>query len=227
MDWEIEIIKITGEEDCTREVLQRCGYEFRKRENEQIMTEWLHHSKYKIFTSCGEVDFDSQKIVSRLREILRLNVANLGIEFGVIKQLINDSSTQQYIILRPFAMTAISTCTVEVEIIKNPNISDEQRQASQRKFDQQMKTKEVNLAVAAMTKPSIIKIMKLISVPRPSVTQLGHIVDLIVEDCNGDITEFASKNEKERFYRSINHPQVMGLESRHAVSKQEPPPLCA
>lgn len=53
---------------------------------------------------------------------------------------------------------------------------------------------------------------------------LGHIVDIIQDDMNGDLSGLMSRNQQSRFYRSINHPEVFGQKARHIVSSHEPPP---
>ena len=53
---------------------------------------------------------------------------------------------------------------------------------------------------------------------------LGHIIDIVQDACQGDLNAFASKNKITQFNRSINHPKVMGLKARHAISQEQPPP---
>lgn len=48
--------------------------------------------------------------------------------------------------------------------------------------------------------------------------------DLIQNDADGDLVRFASEAQFTRFNRSINHPDVLGLKARHAVSNVESPP---
>ncbi|MBD2034232.1 hypothetical protein H6F76_04110 [Leptolyngbya sp. FACHB-321] len=53
--------------------------------------------------------------------------------------------------------------------------------------------------------------------------RMGHIMDLIKADLGGELNNLASKNELSRFFRSINHPEVFGNDSRHITSNEKPP----
>jgi hypothetical protein len=45
-----------------------------------------------------------------------------------------------------------------------------------------------------------------------------------VGNYGGAMKDLVSRNQLERFSRSINHPEVFGKDARHIVSKVEPPP---
>ena len=66
--------------------------------------------------------------------------------------------------------------------------------------------------------------MKLLKIPEPTTTELGHIVDLVQNECRGSMGKYATRNQLRRFSHSINHPDVFGLKARHAVSAEESPP---
>ncbi len=53
---------------------------------------------------------------------------------------------------------------------------------------------------------------------------MWHIAELIQADMGSAMKDLVSRNQMERFGRSINHPEVFGDESRHIISQQEPPP---
>jgi hypothetical protein len=50
-----------------------------------------------------------------------------------------------------------------------------------------------------------------------------HIVDLIQDDMNGDMSSLTSKKELTRFQHSMNTPQLYGTKSRHIAGNNSPP----
>jgi hypothetical protein len=65
--------------------------------------------------------------------------------------------------------------------------------------------------------------MELLAISSPTAAELGHICDLIQDAQRGDLTGLTSDAQRIRFERSINHPAVLGLRARHAVSYEQPP----
>jgi hypothetical protein len=55
--------------------------------------------------------------------------------------------------------------------------------------------------------------------------QMYRIYELMKHDLGGEkpLYSLASKDNWKRFTRSVNHPKVFGDESRHMISKDEPP----
>ena len=227
MTWDVEVPGLSGDTGIIRAALTCAGYELIE-ENPENSNLWiLHHPKYAFFESAGEVHADATELAGRLRDIARLEGETFDFQVGAIRKKSSDGSTIKNVFASLSACIKVSV-KGEGRVIPNPNISEEERlsraaEAAQREAEVR-RAALIGRMSAALTKPAVLHVMELLAIQEPSATELGHIIDLVTDDCGGDIAGYTTKPELSRFHRSINHPSVMGLKARHAVSYQEPPP---
>ena len=79
------------------------------------------------------------------------------------------------------------------------------------------------LVKAAVASDLVLTVMRLLG-GEPGTLELGHVHELLLDDMDGDLSVFATAKQLTRFNRSINHPDVLGLKARHAITNEEPPP---
>lgn len=83
--------------------------------------------------------------------------------------------------------------------------------------------KTIRCIIIALRDPIAFRIMELLGTSSPGGRGLGHIVDLIQDANNGNLSRLASGAQLERIYRSINHPNFVGNRARHALSSHVAP----
>jgi hypothetical protein len=227
MTWDVEVLRLSGDTGIIRAAFLFAGYKLIEEDPGNSNLWFLRHPKYDSFESAGEVHADAIALAGRLREIAKLEGETYDFEVGAIRKMNSDGSTNRNVFVSLSACIEVSV-KGEGQVIPNPNISEEERvRYAEEVAQHEAEGRRVALIGrmgAALTKPVVLQVMELLAIQEPSATELGHIIDLVTDDCVGDITGYTTKPELSRFNRSINHPSVMGLNARHAVSNQEPPP---
>ncbi|MBW4485950.1 MAG: hypothetical protein KME14_25780 [Tildeniella torsiva UHER 1998/13D] len=229
MTWCAELKIISGNEDVIGSVLANVGYKFVEDKHQDSGKWLLEHPKYSEVSSSKEVYTDAIEIIEKFNKTAQIEKEDSRLEFVSVRY---ESSSG---IMKRHFFAELSTCVLggaqlrgEGRIIRNSHLSEDEIIRRIKEAEElEKKKKEATLIrrmSSALTKPAVLYVMELLSISDPSMTELGHIIELIVEDCDGDLTEFTTKAEQSRFERSINHPSVMGLKARHAVSKNQLPP---
>ena len=224
MTWFIEILAIAGDESIVQDVLQHAGYKISETNEENRRVKLLSHPKYESFQAANDIHLDSMSIERKLREFSRLESIKLGIQFGPVRSKNLHGSIHLYIFSNVSQKDGVKG---EWREMPKPALSAEARKKRAEEAAAQ-ETEQRNALVAllgaALENPTVLKVMELLNIEEPSLTDLGNIVELVQDACHGDVRRFASKAEITRFKRSINHPEVFGLTARHAVSSESPPP---
>jgi hypothetical protein len=223
MRWTVEIHSV-GDEEALRRVLELGGG---KLIHADARAFWLPD-----FETCESAD-TVWAAASRFRERLcRFGELDAELQvrlvLGPVCEHLGDGSVRRHHFLTAetgvYTLTGFGTTLTH----RTASISEDERQEALQRAEErarrERREKAVKLAAAAAVDERVLQVMELLQVPDPTGTQLGHIVDLIRDARGGDLSAFATENEMTRFERSINHPKVMGLNARHATSKQEPPP---
>lgn len=192
-----------------------------------VIEKVLRHAKYQGCGEASKVNADAQHLASRLARFSDVEGASLGISFGPVQHVDTDGSTSKHIFVQLTSVLSVA-CTGTVTIIRDPAVSEEEHvrlaaEAAARAAEFRRQTM-VRRGQAAMKDARVLDLMELVKVEKLSPTQMGHIVDLVRDLCAGKLDTFAGGSEIKRFERSINHPGVMGLDSRHAVTSHQPPP---
>jgi hypothetical protein len=163
-------------------------------------------------------------MMSRFSE---LDGTKLGIQFGPVRLHHPNGSTNRHIFAELHAVIGNASLVATATVTRNPALSDEEHkkllEEAAARAEEQRRNALVRRATAALQHPRVLEVMKLMSIPEPTTTELGHIVDLVQDACGGNIDRYASAKQLRRFKYSINDPTVFGLGARHAVAKTEPP----
>lgn len=228
MQWFIEVTDIAGDRALVDALLRRAGYELTAEEPVRFR-KLLSHPKYREYATASEVHADAKHLVETLRRFSELEGTAMGIGIGAIQSKQPDGRVNKHIFAE--GQTAISVTMSgigTVTVTSNPDIAEEERQRlieeAEVKAAERKRMSIIRRASAALQRPRILEVMKLMNIPKPTTTELGHIIELVQDECGGGIGKYASRNQLKRFDRSINHPDIFGLEARHAVSAEEPPP---
>lgn len=227
LTWSIEVVGVTGDESVVTAVVAAEGYELTERHDGNSVKKVLRHEKYQPSEDASAINADAQQLADRLARFAAAQGLPLGIAFGPVQRVGADGSTSKHIFVQ--ATSAISiTCTATATVLRNPDISEEERVRLENELTARAAAHKrqalIRRGQAAMKDGRVLDLMELMKVEALNPTQMGHIVDLVRDMCGGNLNAFASRKEVERFDRSINHPTVMGLDSRHAVSREQPPP---
>lgn len=226
MNWISELINMSGDEEIAIEALSRSGFSASKDANNAGI--WLlTHQKYEKLSSALEVYEDTKILLARLCEIVELEGLALTADAGSVR-LVNPDGT-----IRRFHFASVSASCAKLEMHANctvtydPGISVEERLRRQQELAAREAARERPAAIArvtaALADPTVIQITRLVRASRLTMTEAGHIVDIVQDAMNGDLSSLTTKKELSRFRQSINHPAVMGLGARHAKTKVHPP----
>ncbi len=225
--WLVELSSLRGDVEAVADVLIRTGYELRKLEGESV-SHLLYHPKYEKFDSAADVWEDAKRVAATLRRFSELDQSiDLRIDLGSVRSVRPDGTfTRNH--FQEMTLTAHASISGEETLTPNSEISAEERERRIQKGRAEeiagRRNAAINRASWALVQPIVLQVLELLKSSEPAGTELGHIVDLVRDACNGDLTRFTTKSDLERFERSINHPQVLGLQARHAVSHVNPPP---
>ncbi|MEZ5529880.1 MAG: hypothetical protein R3E57_08095 [Porticoccaceae bacterium] len=218
---------VIDDEELLIQILDLIGYKLQMLDDQGIQERVLYHQKYDNFEAANQVRDDSKNLADMIRRFSEVEGTKLGIRFGSVRQHNTDGSTNRHSFADAHIMLGGLTLTATAALIRNPTISEEEHQRLVKKaaerVEKQRKNAIVQRAVAAIQQPRVLEVMKLMRIPQPTTTELGHIVDLVQDACNGNIDSYTSAKQLRRFHHSINDPTVFGLEARHAVAKSAPP----
>jgi len=227
MRWSVEILNVVGDEELLMQILDRVDYKLQPLNDQGFRGSVLHHQKYDNFEAANQVHDDSKNLAGMIRRFSEVDGTKLGIQFGSVRQHNPDGSTDRHnlaevhIALGAISMAATATVT------QNPAISEEEHQRlaeeAAARAEEQRRIAIVRRAVASLQQPGVLEVIKLMKIPEPTVTELGHIVDLVKHASGGNLDNYTSKKQLKRFNHSINSPTVFGLGARHAVLKTDPP----
>jgi hypothetical protein len=121
---------------------------------------------------------------------------------------------------------AIATAT-GILSVSTSNLSEEEGlRLEQRRKElefRSLRERTVPKFASAFRYPHALQVQQLLRSELDPLT-LGHIADIVEDDLGAAITQLSSRNQWTRFRRSINHPDVFGVNARHIVSSVEPPP---
>ncbi len=227
MKWLAEIQLDSNPYGIAEEVLKRAGYSILQQNVNSGHSVVIHHPEFERSCSANEVHFRLETLADRISVCSRFLGAPFSITDIVIRELKPDGTYKNYFYGKISCQTTSSLSFTE-HYDPGPNYDPEKYRAAlleqHRREEEANKERLISLLAASLSNPNILNVLSLMKMDDPSATDLGHIVDLIQDECNGDIGEFTTKAKQRRFERSINHPEIMGLKARHAVSREQPPP---
>jgi hypothetical protein len=146
---------------------------------------------------------------------------------SVFERASGDSWRKHAFVTLQAGALAIATAVGVVTVGTSSALSEEER----RRLEQERKELEfrdlsqrtIPRFVSAVRYPNALQVQQLLHGDLDPLT-LGHIGEIIENDLGGAIKQLVSKRQWTRFQRSINHPDVFGVNARHIVSNEQPPP---
>ena len=209
--WKVEITSVSG--DIVAETLAAAGFD--------LHGDLLSGEPFEALDDWGAVSDAARELGQKITEIARLNPdLEIGFESGPVYEYDSDGNQigkNHKVYLQGATSVGLAGQVVAVE---NTSISPEEKA----EFERQARAeKAAQLMRAVMRSDLVLTVLRLFE-GEPWGTELGHVHKLIQYDMDGDLSRFGTRNQFERFNRSINHPGVLGLKARHAVTNDEPPP---
>lgn len=224
MRWKVEISGITGDPDTLRAVLECAGYALEPGDSEEAPY-LLHHPKYSDLTLAPTVREDAVSVRERLQQIAATGGPDIGVQIAYVRETRDDGSVMRYLYGAGGA-SAVVSARGTVRAGPPPDRSEDERArvaAETNAAADRRRQADIARAGAALADRDLLKLRVLLAKVEPSITELGHIVDLAENLCRPEIDQVCSRNERDRFRGSINNPEVMGLESRHVLAKGPAP----
>lgn len=226
MRWSAGVSNILGDEDLLEAILSRVGYRLQPLDDEGAKIRVLHHEKYDSFESANQVHADSKKLSDLIRQYAEADGIQLGIQFDLIRRHNADEIASRYMFAEASVVVTVGA-TGTVTVTRNPAVSEEDHQKlladAAKREDERRRSALVRRGAAALHNPCVLEIIKLMNISEPSATELWHIIELVQDARGGNLNDYTSRKQLTRFRRSINHPHVLGLGARHAVTKEAPP----
>jgi len=227
MQWSVEVLNLVDDEDLLIQILDRIGCKIISLDNNGSQRDVLYHQKYDDFESASQVYDDSKNLSGMIQRFSEVDGSPLKIQFGLVFKHNADGSINEHNFVAMGAIVGPLSWGATVMTIRDPEISEEEYQRiieeAAARAEEQRKEAIVRRAVAALQRSRVLEVMQLMSIPEPTTTELGHIVDLVKDECGGKLRNYASEKQCSRFYHSINSPSVFGLGARHAVGNGSHP----
>lgn len=214
MRWSVQINDQIGE-DILTDVLAEAGF--------TLDGDMLSGELFDACSEWGDVSDIAHDLAHRVREIARLHPdIEIGFFSGPVYEFDEDGKEihrHNKVYAKGAAVLALSATVAGVGTVTS-SLTAEERAEMERKARVQ---RAGELVKAAVRSDLVLTVMRLLD-GEPGSLELGHVHDLLLDDMDGDLSSLASKKQLTRFNRSINHPDVLGLKARHAVTNQEAPP---
>lgn len=208
--WRVEVSEITGDRDTLVAVLAEHGFAL----DDGI----LLSDKFEAMDTASEVHAAATVLSQQINRIsaVRSDV-DMTFRVGSVREETEGGENKI-----AFGVAHISigspTAAATVEVIDGLSEEERAELALLRRIDAASRVLD-----AVIADEDVLAILKLLD-GAPTGNELGHVADIIKDNLGGDASALVSTNRLERFYRSINHPAVLGLNACHVQSREEPPP---
>lgn len=209
--WRIEVTKVTGDSALLASVLKENGFE--------LNSGLLLSDQFEMLSDASEVYATGSALCQEINRISDMHPdINMTFRLGSVQELTKGGVKRVHMAAGVAGAAALAVSGRAV--LSNASVTDEERAEMER----QKRIERASVILRAVrTDKDVLIVMQLLN-GEPTPTELGHVVDIIRDNMNGDMSAWATKNKLKRFKRSINHQAVFGLDARHARSKDEPPP---
>lgn len=223
----VELTNISGDEEIIRTAMTSNGYEISHESADSVEIWLLTHQKYEHFEMASVIHEDAESLVARLSEIAALEGIEINIFVGSVLRVNADGTTNKHH-FATFSSHIRLEAHAQTHVTYNPIITVDERlrriaEAEERKTARE-RAALISRVARAIADPTLIQIIRLVRASNLTMTEAGHIVDIVHDALEGELGALTTKDELSRFRRSINHPKVMGLSARHAVTNVDPPP---
>ena len=226
MRWLVEISNIDADERLLADILASLKVKLHREDDKT----YLLSDRFESLSTSSEV----WKLAERVRDVTSevsstIPGASVSFSLGDLHEQKEDGSRSKhmFVSVSMAAQLKMTAHAVVVKVTPSTEISKEEKarlEAERREREYQEKLALVSSRVSsAFLDERALKVHRFLQ-QELTPQRRGHIMDLIQDDPGQDLASFASKRNLSRFYRSINHPDVFGDESRHITSNEEPPP---
>lgn len=226
MECYVQIDRFVGDRALVLEIIAAAGYAVTTVSEDPEGGWRLTHAKYSSAANVGDIHSDATELAETLAHIARLENLELGMDIGPVIYRLTDGTEKKhhYVAVNDCALV-LDTFSATVTVSSQLSQDEQERRAKEaaRKAAEEKRRALIARMGAAVKNPTIVHVMELLQISNPDPTELGHIVDIVKDACSGDLGKFCSARDQRRFYHSINHPSIMGLKARHAVTNNEPP----
>jgi hypothetical protein len=225
MKWGVEINTLSSNRRLLEDVLAALSVSIVEDSGELL----LESEYFDVLSTSAEVHACASRIRSITDEVKRHSSdIDCAFSIGAVVERTPGGVSRHHFLTVSSAVhihCAGHVTVIRGEPAKQP--TDEERARQEQELQERryadLRQKALSRVVSAVRDDRALTIQQLLQEElTPQI--LGHIVDIIQDDMNGDLSGLMSRNQQSRFYRSINHPEVFGQKARHIVSSHEPPP---
>lgn len=221
MKWQVGISGSKCNFDFLEKVLEKLGYKIAKSDNY-----YLSSNKFEQYTDNNIVWEEANKIKNVIRDLSTfLPVGNIAFNLEHLLEMHDDGSVNKHhfaTVVVPATARLTLTGYAPTVFVGTPEEIERQRKEKEGEEKKENIRETVKLVGVAMENDKVRLVYDLLK-GQLSPLIMGHVFDIIKDDIGGEVKKLATKSKITRFNRSINHPDIFGMEARHMVSQQEPP----
>jgi hypothetical protein len=224
MRWRVKITERSGDDRLLRDVLEARSL----RLDEQAGELFLIGDPFEELETAGEVHALASRVQSIVKEIGEGD-SDIFMSFRlgeVWEELENGEPRRGHVFLTAHSGAyCFASAGVSLAVVRGLSLSEADRTRIEEEEKelayQKKRRKAISRCVSALKDERALRVQRLLQGDLNSQT-MWHIHELIEADIGGAMKDLVSRNQLERFSRSINHP-VFGKDARHIVSNEKPP----
>lgn len=225
MRWMVEITDLEGDRRFLTDLLKALNVELYQKDGNTYLTS----NQFEAKSTSAEVWKLAEEMCEGISELSSGPDTNVSFKLDKLYEHHKNGSQSRYIFgcgkvetLSLLTATATVTSTIEISEEEKNKLRDEQLE---REYQEKL-TRVTSRLVPALQDKCVLRVHRLLQLEL-SPKRMYDIFELIQDDFGKQgkkLTLLATKDEQKRFTRSVCHPEVFGEDSRHIVSKVEPPP---
>ena len=210
--WKVKLNDMSG--DTLAEMLESIGF--------TLDGDLLFGPEFEALQTDQDVSKHARELMRQIKEISRLTEADNNFVVGPVHEFDSEGNqTAEHTVVHIQGRTSMSLGGFVAAIGHAGQLTAEGRAERERIAKVQ---RVQTLMRASWRSELVLTVLKLLD-GDVTGTDLGHVHDFIQDNVGGALyPTFGTETEFTRFNRSINHPTVLGLEARHAVSNVDAPP---
>jgi len=222
--WLVGISKANPDKRLIKKLLEELEYNISYgHDDPNPICFWITSYKFEQWNEKQVLD-DVDKLITSLKSASQVEDQELDVEYSVILELGEDGRYKHKVFGQATLTQMTSASAVIVTTYGNKHLTEEEI----RKLREEQRRRDQENRILKYLRPAILndnarQVTELLK-PELTIFRMYQIYELIEDDLGGKISIIASQNQAKRFRRSANHPEVSGLESRHSVTNNKPPP---
>lgn len=227
MKWVIEVRKLEGDAEMVRALVEAVGLRFvDDKFPEPRATAYVTDDAFDNLPTNADVWRQCKKREAAIADLPNdlFPDGRAIVELGSLVELRGDTWVRHIfgsadIVLAPFTVSATGTVSHgnltadEIEAL----IKEQERREHEARIE-----RAARYARAYTREPRVAAVLDLLKEP-PSSHSLWHIYEHIEAQLGGSAKELVAESQARRFRGSMNHPDVLGKGSRHAVQTKPAP----